>query len=72
MEIQKFENMRYCIYLRYQNASNRKLYEMLEYLEQIYCQEFPYLNPYAGFVNEGNMYLVLKFYVREIEIKVAR
>ncbi len=64
LEIKRLKNQHYCIYLRYQNTSNKKLYEMLEYLEERYCQEFPYLNKDAGFVDSGNMYLILKYYMK--------
>ena len=64
LEIKRLNNKYYCIYLRYQNTSNKKLYEMLEYLEDRYCQEFPYLNKDAGFVDSGNMYLILKYYTK--------
>lgn len=64
LEIKRLDKKYYCIYLRYQNTSNKKLYEMLDYLEDRYCQEFPYLNKDAGFVDRGNMYLVLKYYTK--------
>lgn len=64
LEIKRLNNKYYCIYLRYQNTSNKKLYEMLEYLEDRYCQEFPYLNKDAGFVDSGSMYLILKYYTK--------
>lgn len=64
LEIKRLTNQHYCICLRYQNTSNKKLYEMLDYLEDRYLQEFPYLNKDAGFVDKGNMYLVLKYYTK--------
>ena len=39
---------------------------MLEYLEDRYCQEYPYLNKDAGFVDSSNMYLILKYYTKQI------
>ena len=62
LEIKRLNHHHYCIYLRYQNISVKKLYEMLDYLEEKYLGEFPYLNKDAGFVDNGNMYLVLKYF----------
>lgn len=64
LEIKRLNNKYYCIYLRYQHTSNRKLYEMLDYLEDKYLQDFPYLNKDAGFVDNGNMYLILRYYTK--------
>lgn len=62
LEIKQLNHNHYCIYLRYQNVSVRKLYDMLDYLEERYLPEFPYLKQDAGFVDNGNMYLVLKYF----------
>lgn len=62
LEITKLKHSHYCVYLRYQNTSVRKLYDMLDYLEERYLPEFPYLKQEAGFVDNGNMYLVLKYF----------
>lgn len=62
LEIKQLKNNHYCIYLRYQDASVKKLYEMLDYLEERYLPAFPYLKQDAGFVDNGNMYLVLKYF----------
>ena len=62
LEIKQLKYSHYCIYLRYQNTSVRKLYDMLDYLEEKYLPEFPYLKQDAGFVDNGNMYLVLKYF----------
>ena len=66
LEIKQLKHNHYCIYLRYQNASVRKLYEMLDYLEEKYLVEFPYLNKNAGFVDSGSMYLVLKYFENKL------
>ena len=62
LEMKHLKHNHYCIYLRYQNMSVRKLYDMLDYLEEKYLPEFPYLNKDAGFVDSGRMYLVLKYF----------
>ena len=62
LEIKHLNNKYYCIYLRYQNTSVRKLCDMVDYLEKKYLSEFPYLNRYAGFIDNDSMYLVLKYF----------
>lgn len=66
VEFARFENQRYFIFL-YSNQSNiKKLHDTLEYLEDRYKDEFPWLCKDAGFIvgDKKEMYLVLKYYIK--------
>lgn len=66
VEFARFENQRYFIFLYSNEGSIKKLHDMLEYLENRYKAEFPWLCEDAGFIvgDKKEMYLVLKYYVK--------